>query len=64
VQIPQVRLGQHPAGVELGQHLATAGEQAGEPAFLAAEHLADGAASPGLAELGQGLLDYGRWQVS
>jgi hypothetical protein len=57
VQVPQVRLGQWPARVELGQYLAAAGEQAGEPAFLAAEHLADWAASPVLAELRQGLLD-------
>ena len=35
MQVPQVRLGQYPAGVELGQHLATAGEQTSEPAFLA-----------------------------
>ena len=32
-------------------------------AFLAMEYLADRAASPGLAELRQGLLDQRRWQV-
>ena len=57
VQVPQVCLGQWPARAELGQHLAAAGEQAGEPAFLAAEHLADLAALLVLTELRQGLLD-------
>src|SRR5580704_837585 len=63
VQVPQVRLGKCPTRAELAQHLAAAGKQAGEPPFLAAEHLADRPGSPGLAELRQGLLDQRRWQV-
>jgi hypothetical protein len=63
VQVPQVRLGQGPARAELGQYPAAAGEQAGEPAFLAAEYLADLAALLALTELPQGLLDQRRWQV-
>jgi hypothetical protein len=57
VQVPQVCLGQRPTRAELGQHLAAAGEQTGEPAFLAAEHLTDPAAFLGLAELRQRLLE-------
>jgi hypothetical protein len=63
VQVPQIRLGQRPARAELVQYPAAAGEQAGEPAFLAAEYLADLAAHLVLAELPQGLLDQRRWQV-
>ena len=63
VQVPQVRLGQWPTRAELGQHLAAPREQADEPAFLAAEHIADRAAFPVLAELRQGLLDQRRWQI-
>ena len=62
VQVPQVRLGQWPTRAELGQHLAAPGEQAGEPAFLAAEHIADRAAFLVLAELSQGQLDQRRRQ--
>src|SRR5579871_4379930 len=63
VQVPQVRLGQRPAGVELGQHLAAAGEQASEPELLVAEYLAYRVAVLELAEPGQGLLDQRRRQV-
>ncbi len=39
MQVQQVRLGQWPTGGELGEHLAAAGEQAGEPALLAVDEL-------------------------
>ena len=42
VQIRQVGLGQWPAGGELRQHLAAAGQQLAEPLLLAMEHIGDG----------------------
>lgn len=36
VQVPQIRLGQRPAGAEPGQDRTAAGEQPREPAFLVA----------------------------
>jgi hypothetical protein len=63
VQVSQVCLGQRTPRAELGQYPAAAGEQAGEPALLAAEHLADRSAFRVLAELRQGLIEQRRWQV-
>ena len=63
VQVPQVRLCQEPPGAELGQQLAAPGEQVCEPAFLAAEHVANHAVFLALAELRLGLLDQRRRQI-